>query len=204
MGPRSRSNPTAARSLAVVDRLRRRLRSKGLRASYNLQMVRGQGRGQQGPRGEGHTVGAAAWLAVCGAVLCGRVVWQQTREELGCPSAQLASRHLWDWTDTSALLLLPLLYPTQVPREQDYLAVLHITPLRASRPLALRYLAQRLGRPLDHWVVLGLSPETSGSADDDDLVAGSYCSDTSDLLGGLQKVGGLVVVVGRTAGGGSF
>lgn len=78
--------------------------------------------------------------------------------------------------------------PPQVPREQDYLAVLHITPLRASRPLALRYLAQRVGRPLEHWVVLALAPETVGSADGGDLVAGSYCSDTSDLLGGLQKV----------------
>ncbi len=45
MGPRSRATPTPARSLAVVDRLRRRLRSKGLRASFNLQMVRGQGQG---------------------------------------------------------------------------------------------------------------------------------------------------------------
>ena len=66
--------------------------------------------------------------------------------------------------------------------------MLHITPLRASRPLALRYLAQRVGRPLEHWVVLALAPETVGSADGGDLVAGSYCSDTSDLLGGLQKV----------------
>ncbi len=81
----------------------------------------------------------------------------------------------------------PLSLP-QVPREHDYLAVLHITPLRASRPLALRYLAQRVGRPLDSWVVLALSPEASGSADGGDMVAGSYCSDTSDLLGGLQKV----------------
>jgi sucrose-phosphate synthase len=125
MGPRSRSTPTAARSLAVVDRLRRRLRSKGLRASFNLQMV---------------------------------------------------------------------------PREQDYLAVLHITPLRASRPLALRYLAQRVGRPLDSWVVLALSPETAGSEEGGDLVAGSYCSDTSDLLGGLQKV---CVVTPEAAEGGA-
>ncbi len=39
MGPRSRTSPSAARTLAVVERLRKRLRSKGMRASYNLQMV---------------------------------------------------------------------------------------------------------------------------------------------------------------------
>jgi hypothetical protein len=39
MGPRTRA--TGARTLAVVERLRKRLRSKGMRASYNLQMVGG-------------------------------------------------------------------------------------------------------------------------------------------------------------------
>lgn len=38
-GPRSRSTSASARTLALVERLRRRLRSKGMRASYNLQMV---------------------------------------------------------------------------------------------------------------------------------------------------------------------
>jgi hypothetical protein len=41
MGPRSRASPSPARTLAAADRLRKRLRSKGIRASYNLQMVGG-------------------------------------------------------------------------------------------------------------------------------------------------------------------
>ncbi|KAL4458202.1 hypothetical protein ABPG75_013067 [Micractinium tetrahymenae] len=115
MGPRSRpgAQPSAARSLAVVERLKRRLRSKGMRASYNLQMV---------------------------------------------------------------------------PRGAEWLSVLHITPLRASRPLALRYLAQKLGLPLDGVLVLALAPEAAGSAAAGSLVAGSYCSDTQDLVGGMQQV----------------
>lgn len=52
MGPRSRTTPPAARTVAVVDRLRRRLRSKGMRASYNLQMV-----------GVGLAVWVGAWPA---------------------------------------------------------------------------------------------------------------------------------------------
>ncbi|PSC69593.1 Sucrose-phosphate synthase [Micractinium conductrix] len=116
MGPRGReAQPSPARSLALVERLRRRLRSKGMRASYNLQMV---------PRSP---------------------------------------------TDTG-----------------DFLSVLHITPLRASRPLALRYLAQRLGMPLDRLVVLAVAPEAAGPAAD--LIAGCYCSDVPDLVAGMQPV----------------
>ena len=49
MGPRGReAQPSPARSLALVERLRRRLRSKGMRASYNLQMVGGGGGGGGG------------------------------------------------------------------------------------------------------------------------------------------------------------
>jgi hypothetical protein len=43
MGPRSRATPAHIRTLAVVDRLKKRLRSKGMRASYNLQLVGGVG-----------------------------------------------------------------------------------------------------------------------------------------------------------------
>lgn len=125
MGPRSRAaQQTPAGSLAVAERLKRRLRSKGMRASYNLQMV---------PRGE-----------------------------------------------------------------SKFLSVLHITPLRASRPLALRYLTQKLGLPLDNVVVLALAPEATGSAVpgtgaggvsvSPTLVAGCYCSDAQDLVGGMQQV----------------
>ncbi|KAI3435641.1 hypothetical protein D9Q98_001699 [Chlorella vulgaris] len=113
MGPRSRATPAHIRTLAVVDRLKKRLRSKGMRASYNLQLV---------------------------------------------------------------------------PREDEYLAVLHITPLRASRPLALRYLSQKLALQQDNVVVMALAPETTGSVEGGDLVAGSYCSDTQDLVGGMQQV----------------
>ena len=76
-----------------------------------------------------------------------------------------------------------------MPRQaaDDYLSVLHITPLRASRPLALRYLAQRLGLPLDRWVVLALAPEAAGSVAGGSLVVGSYCSDSQDLVGGMQQ-----------------
>jgi hypothetical protein len=126
MGPRSRASPSPARTLAAADRLRKRLRSKGIRASYNLQMV---------PR----------------------------------------------------------------PGEDDPLSVLHITPLRASRPLALRYLAQRLDLPLDRVVVLALAPQASGSAEGGDLLAGAYCSDMQDLLGGMQQVSGVGGASGCTS-----
>jgi hypothetical protein len=91
--------------------------------------------------------------------------------------------------------------PPQVPRpgEDDPLSVLHITPLRASRPLALRYLAQRLDLPLDRVVVLALAPQASGSAEGGDLLAGAYCSDMQDLLGGMQQVSGVGGASGCTS-----
>lgn len=76
----------------------------------------------------------------------------------------------------------------QVPRADGYLSVLHITPLRASRPLALRYLAQRLGLPLDRWVLVAQAAEVAGSAAGGDLRAGAFCSDAQDLYGGMQPV----------------
>ena len=78
MGPRSRSTPTAARSLAVVDRLRRRLRSKGLRASFNLQMVRGPGWGQ---------AAADGWY--CGSVTASG--WKTTLPAPAVASSQASS-----------------------------------------------------------------------------------------------------------------
>lgn len=89
----------------------------------------------------------------------------------------------------------------QVPREDEYLAVLHITPLRASRPLALRYLSQKLALQQDNVVVMALAPETTGSVEGGDLVAGSYCSDTQDLVGGMQQVCAVAAAV--LGGGGS-
>jgi hypothetical protein len=89
-----------------------------------------------------------------------------------------------------------------VPREDEYLAVLHITPLRASRPLALRYLSQKLALQQDNVVVMALAPETTGSVEGGDLVAGSYCSDTQDLVGGMQQVCAVAAAVLGAGGSG--
>lgn len=170
MGPRSRGAHPAARTPALVDRLRRRLRSKGVRASYNLQMVGGRRRRRWGGwRGHG-AARAVGWLAAaCCACTKGPTRLGRAHPRSFRPPA-----------------------PPQVPRadapspDASLLSVLHITPLRASRPLALRYLAQRLSLPLDAWVLLALAPEAAGQGGD--LVAGAYCSDAPDLLGGCQRV----------------
>ena len=46
----------------------------------------------------------------------------------------------------------------------------HVTPLRASRALALRYLGHRFGVPLDRFVVLVPAPTAKGDGDDKLLV----------------------------------
>ena len=80
------------------------------------------------------------------------------------------------------------------PSPSPPLAVLHITPLRASRPLALRFLSQRLALPLNRVVVMALAAEAVGSTGGSssssrslELVPGFFCSDTQDLVGGMQQ-----------------
>jgi hypothetical protein len=82
--------------------------------------------------------------------------------------------------------LLLILCP-QVPRDEGFLAVLHITPVRASRSLALRHVAKLYGLDMAHVSIAVFVPEVTGSAPD--LAIGSFTSDTADLLAGWQKVG---------------
>jgi hypothetical protein len=129
MGPRGRTTGTVALAAAVTERLRRRLRAKGLRAQHTLQLV---------PRGAG----------------------------------------------------------------EDYLAVLHLTPIRASRALALRHLARRLGLGPDDFAVAALAPELvalGADSGDGGAVVGPYVSDLVDLVGGAQRVFVLPRVEGAPA-----
>ncbi len=59
---------------------------------------------------------------------------------------------------TVAIALTCSLSNAQVPREREWLSVLHLTPLRASRSLAMRYLAHRFGLDMAHVTVLFTPP----------------------------------------------
>lgn len=73
-----------------------------------------------------------------------------------------------------------------VPQAADaHLAVLHITPVRASRPLALRSLSHRLGVPMDAFTVVSLPPVVVGETLAD-AVVGPATSDMADLIAGAQ------------------
>jgi sucrose-phosphate synthase len=69
----------------------------------------------------------------------------------------------------------------------EHLAVLHITPVRASRPLALRAISHQLNIPMDNFIVVALPPVVSG-ASLADAVVGPATSDVADLVAGAQKV----------------
>lgn len=113
MGPRAKSADGVLLSALVTERLKRRLRSKGFRANYTLQIV---------PRGSGENV-----------------------------------------------------------------SVLHITPLRASRPLALRSLAVRMGLEMDSFSCLVLPVEVKGDTVGDAALE-PWTGDTADLIAGMQSV----------------
>ncbi|KAH7619458.1 putative sucrose-phosphate synthase 1 [Nannochloris sp. 'desiccata'] len=68
----------------------------------------------------------------------------------------------------------------------EHLAVLHITPIRASRPLALRAISHRLNIPMDNFIVIALPPVVFGESLAD-AVVGPATSDVSDLVAGAQK-----------------
>ncbi|RMZ52913.1 hypothetical protein APUTEX25_001032, partial [Auxenochlorella protothecoides] len=111
MGPRAKDTKGVALAATVTDRLKRRLRSKGFRASYTLQMI---------PRGSSHT------------------------------------------------------------------AALHITPVRASRALALRFLARLWGNDLESVTVVALVPSTRGE-EAKAMTVSSHTNDLADLLAGMQR-----------------
>lgn len=115
MGPRVREAGDVYMMSAVVERLKRRLRCKGFRCNYTLQMVPNKSN----------------------------------------------------------------------PKQLD--AILHITPVRASRPFALRFLANRLGMELDKFTMLTTPVLMQGKSLEDGIVWG-LVNDLPDLVGGMQHV----------------
>lgn len=108
MGPKARQVVGLQLSTAATSRLKRRLRSKGFRATFTLQAV------PQGP--------------------------------------------------------------------SDFVSILHVTPVRASRSLALRYIAHKLGYDMGALVLV--IPVAEIQQDTISL----YTNDLGDLLGGMQRV----------------
>ncbi len=83
----------------------------------------------------------------------------------------------------------------QVPQGERLLCVLHITPVRASRALALRSLMHRVGCDMANVALLSLVP----AADATRRTLSPYTGDAADLLAGAQQaraVGGLPCVPG--------
>lgn len=113
MGPKARSTQHLRFLSLIVSRLKKKLRSRGVRANYTLQIV---------PK--------------------------QTKE---------------------------------------HLAVLHITPIRASRPLALRCLAQYLGINMCDFIMAALPAFMKGDSKLDGQIV-PWTSDAADLVAGMQKV----------------
>ena len=91
----------------------------------------------------------------------------------------------------TALCIQLLARAPQVPREEGFLSVLHITPVRATRSLALRFLVHKFGKDMGQVVLVSLVPQVQASPPDassaDSLLVGNYTADTEDLLGGMQK-----------------
>lgn len=114
MGPKVRSTPSVMLATRVTERLKRRMRTKGFRANYTLQIV---------------------------------------------PSRGAA---------------------------EDQVAVLHITPVRASRPLALRAIAHRLGLPIEAFTLI-LPTDVRGTSVADAVVY-QATNDTPDLISGALNV----------------
>lgn len=115
MGPRARESGTLSLMSTVVDRLKKRLRCKGFRCNFTLQLV--------------------------------------PREE----------------------------------KEDNLNGILHITPVRASRSLALRFLAQRLGIGLDNFVSIAYPALMEGSSLEDGRLW-SLVNDMHHLIGGMHNV----------------
>lgn len=116
IGPRAKTASSGQLVTTVVERLKRRLRSKGFRAHYTLQIV---------PHGKSE--------------------------------------------------------------QKEQISVLHITPTRASRSLALRAIAHRLNLSMKAFNILLLPPHILGSTCDDAVVYAAT-SDTMDLIAGAQSV----------------
>ena len=73
-----------------------------------------------------------------------------------------------------------------IPEGEEYLAVLHITPVRASRPLALRWLANKLGLSMDNFT-MAVFPATITGTNGMDGIMVPWTSDAVDLVAGMQK-----------------
>jgi len=69
----------------------------------------------------------------------------------------------------------------------EHFAVLHITPVRASRPLALRAISHQLNIPMDNFIVVAMPSVVFGQSLAD-AVVGPATSDVADLVAGAQKV----------------
>ncbi len=65
--------------------------------------------------------------------------------------------------------------------------VLHITPLRASRAQALRYILRNLGHPMDHLTLLA-TPRKLRDVENGDVLLSAFTSDFGDLLAGWLRV----------------
>ena len=73
-----------------------------------------------------------------------------------------------------------------IPEGEEFLAVLHITPIRASRPLALRWLANKLGLSMGDFITTVFPACVSGTESLDGTLI-PWTSDTCDLIAGLQQ-----------------
>jgi hypothetical protein len=73
-----------------------------------------------------------------------------------------------------------------IPEGEEYLAVLHITPVRASRPLALRWLANKLGLSMENFT-MAVFPATITGTNGMDGIMVPWTSDAIDLVSGMQK-----------------
>lgn len=75
----------------------------------------------------------------------------------------------------------------QVPKDDDFMSVLHITPVRASRSLALRLIARNLGCTLEN-VLLVIPTFASEGTKLPDLKIAGHTNDLADLVSGVQRV----------------
>lgn len=73
-----------------------------------------------------------------------------------------------------------------VPEGESFLTILHITPIRASRPLALRWLANKLGLTMADFVTTVFPACIAGTESQDGTLV-PWTSDAVDLIAGLQQ-----------------
>jgi hypothetical protein len=76
-----------------------------------------------------------------------------------------------------------------VPRDGELISNVHITPLRASRALAMRFLASKFGLEggMEAMTVLVVPPKVVEQGEDAFLVS-TYTSDLVELISGVQQV----------------